>query len=342
MTVTVIVLNYNSGNYLTRCLVALDEQNCDDYRVIVADNNSDDESFKIARSSFKDGNSPGKSRFRFIEFAENTGFARGNNLMIDDVSTPLVALLNPDALPEPGWLRALVSAAQRYPGAAMFGSTQISLADPSRLDGVGDNYLAAGIPWRGGFGWPVEEAPREGEVFSPCAAAAMYRTQAFRSVGGFDEAFFCYVEDVDLGFRLRLAGASCIQVADAVVRHAGGVSSASGGGGFARYHGTRNMIWTFVKNMPGPLFWPLAPVHLAALAVLTVKGFVRGEGRVILRAIGDAFIDLPRVWRQRREIVRGRRASLLEIASALVWNPIRYRRRAPVRFGARISDSAMR
>lgn len=333
MTVTVIVLNYNSGDYLARCLAALAEQNFDDYRIVVADNDSSDESFRRVRKNIEDGDVPGGSRIRFVEIGENTGFARGNNLMVAEVRTPLVVLLNPDALPERGWLTALVSAAERHPGVAMFGSTQISLADPSKLDGVGDNYLAVGIPWRGGFGQPVERIPLEGEVFSPCAAAAMYRTAAFRSIGGFDETYFCYVEDVDLGFRLRLAGGRCIQVPDAVVRHAGGASSASAGSGFARFHGMRNMIWTFVKNMPGPLFWPLLPVHLVVLAVLASRAILRGDAAATLRGIGAAFAGLSGVWAMRRRIQSGRRATVRDIFRAMCWSPWTYLRRAPFPIG---------
>ena len=259
----------------------------------------------------------------------NTGFARGNNLIIAEVRTSLVALLNPDAIPEPGWVRALIEAAERHPDVAMFGSTQISMLDPSRFDGVGDNYLAVGVPWRGGYGHPVDTVPPEYEVFSPCAAAAMYRTEMFRSVGGFDERFFCYVEDVDLGFRLRLIGSCCVQVATAVVHHADGASSATRNNDFARYYGTRNMIWTFVKNMPGPLFWLLLPGHVATLMFLTIRALLRGDAGATFQGIGAAFTDMAGIWSERCRIQSCRKVTVRAIANAMCWNPSTYLRRAP-------------
>jgi N-acetylglucosaminyl-diphospho-decaprenol L-rhamnosyltransferase len=85
---------------------------------------------------------------------------------------------------------------------------QLSFNDPGRLDGAGDNYLAVGVPWRGGHGHDVSTIYKmaDGEVFFACAAAALYRTEVFKAAGGFGEDYFCYVEDVDLEFRLRLFG----------------------------------------------------------------------------------------------------------------------------------------
>jgi len=92
------------------------------------------------------------------------------------------------------------------------------------FDGTGDAYSALGVAWRGNHGRSSQEFVPEGETFAPCAAAALYRTDAFRRAGGFDERFICYYEDVDLAFRLRLCGGRCIQVPDAGVHHVGSSS----------------------------------------------------------------------------------------------------------------------
>ena len=94
------------------------------------------------------------------------------------------------------------------------------------------------------------------EVFAACAAAALYRRDAFEALGGFEERFFCYYEDVDLGFRLRLAGGRCVLEPRAIVRHVGSASSGQVSG-FAEYHGTRNRLWTFLRDMPTALM-PIA------------------------------------------------------------------------------------
>lgn len=334
--VTVIVLNYNSDAYLLQCLNALKAQSYPDFSVIVADNNSEDDSFTSARDSVEDG------RFQFIPIGENTGFARGNNLMASKARTPLIALLNPDAVPDKDWLGTLVEAAEAHPDFDMFGSTQISLDDPKVLDGAGDNYLAYGVPWRGGFGHSIDKLPSTREVFSPCAAAALYRKDAFDSVGGFDERYFCYVEDVDLGFRLRLRGARCLQIADAVVHHAGGVSSAGDNYYFSIFHGTRNMIWTFVKNMPGPLFWPLLPVHIAILIVLLLRAGLRRRIRPTVSGIAAAVAGLSDIWVSRRRVQNSRSIPIKAVASVLCWSVFPFLNRAPhtLRNSTLVNDNA--
>jgi N-acetylglucosaminyl-diphospho-decaprenol L-rhamnosyltransferase len=314
--ITVVVLNYNAGAYLAACIDALAAQSLKNFRAIIADNGSSDKSFTDARSKASD------PRFEFVEFGENHGFARGNNLALQGVETPLMALLNPDAFPAPDWLARLDAAQRTYRDADSFGSLQLDLNEPTRLDGAGDNYLALGIPWRGGHGHAATTAVtrQEGKVFSACAAAALYRTEAFKAAGGFDEDFFCYVEDVDLGFRLRLFGGACMQISGAIVRHAGGVSSGSKRSEFAIYHGMRNMVWTFMKNMPGALFWPLLPAHVAVLVMLLVKAMMRGEGAIVARGFRDALCGLPMVWAKRKKIQAQRRASVAEVAAALVWD----------------------
>jgi GT2 family glycosyltransferase len=212
----------------------------------------------------------------------------------------------------------------------MFGSTQMDAIDPSRLDGTGDCYFCGGLPWRGGHGWPVNALPPEGEVFSPCAAAALYRSDAFHAVGGFDERYFCYVEDVDLGFRLRLWGHRCVQIPAAIVDHVGGASSGGGNSPFARFQGTRNVIWCFVKNMPAGLLLPLLPVFAAVLLLLLAYGAKRGQAGIVAKAFVAAIRGLPEVWGDRRKVQQGRKATTATIANALSWSPRALARRAPV------------
>jgi len=320
--VGVVVITYNSRAHFARQKAALEAQT-QPFRLIVIDNASAPAQ-RPAAADF-----PAGADVRQME--DNLGFAAGNNRAVADLDTEFVALLNPDAFPAPDWLAQLVAAARAAPEAAAFGSTQIAAEDATRFDGLGDCYHVAGIPWRGGFGWPVDSGARSGEAFSPCAAAALYRTEVWRALGGFDESFFCYCEDVDLGFRIRLAGYRVLQVGDAVVHHVGGASSGRRSA-FAVYHGTRNRMWTFVKNMPSPAFWLLAPAHIAmTLAFLAWSPF-RGIGPATWRGVGDALKGLPRVWRARRTVQRGRRARAADVLGVMAFSPLAMLRRAPVVF----------
>jgi GT2 family glycosyltransferase len=335
-TVCVIVVAYNAGAYLADCVASLRRQSWTDFETIIVDNGSSDGSVEAL--------GPLPPSFRVIAAGENLGFAAANNRAAAAASSPWIALLNPDAIAAPDWLEKLMAARQTHPGIAMFGSTQIQLADATRWDGLGDVYHASGILWRGGFDQRVTGPAPGGEVFSPCAAAALYRRDLFREVGGFDERFFCYVEDVDLAFRLRLKGQRALQVAEAVVRHAGSATTGRNSD-FTLFHGWRNRSWVFIKNMPGPLFWPLLPLHLLALALLLLLN-LRPGGRdsagPCWRGLKAALAGLGPIWRSRQEIQRQRRASVAEIARALSWSPTALFARRAVLRPVREADTASR
>ncbi len=318
--VGVVVVTYNSRAHFARLKQTLEAQT-QAFTLIVVDNAS----LPAQRPTPADF-PPGAE---IIQMQVNAGFAAANNLGVARLETPLVALLNPDAFPEPDWLAALVAAAQAHPQAGAFGSTQIAALKPSFFDGLGDCYHVAGVPWRGGYGWPASVGARDGEVFSPCAAAALYRRALWRELGGFDESFFCYCEDVDLGFRIRLAGQGVRQVGAAVVRHIGGASSGARSD-FAVYHGTRNRLWTYVKNMPAPAFWLFLPAHIAVTCAFLMISPFRGTGPATWRGVADGLKGLPAVLRARAQLQKDRRTGAWRILSAMSWSPLALLRRAPV------------
>jgi GT2 family glycosyltransferase len=212
----------------------------------------------------------------------------------------------------------LQDATKRNPDCSFFGSTLLIADNPDMLDGTGDIYHMSGLAWRGAHGTARLNAPTiEYEVFSPCAAAALYRRDAFLTVGGFDEDFFCYMEDVDLGFRLRLAGHRCMQIPTAIAHHIGSATSGGQHSDFATYHGHRNLVWTYVKNMPTPLFWMLLPLHLLLNLMTIIAISFRGQTRMIWRAKWDALRGLPRTWHKRSEIQRMRVTGNAEIWRSL-------------------------
>lgn len=316
--VSVLIVAYQSGEWLQRCVDALALQTVRDWEAVIADNASTDGSVETLR--LPDG------RFRVVSMGANLGFAAANNRAAELARGEFLACLNPDAQPAVDWLEQLLAAADRWPEAAAFGSTQLRYADQGVLDGVGDVWHASGLAWRAREGRAAAGIPEEGEVFSPCAAAALYRAADFRSLGGFDERFFCYCEDVDLGFRLRLAGRACVQAPNAVVLHEGSAISGRRSE-FTIYHGHRNRIWTFVKNTPGPLLWLLLPYHLAVNAWLVTVFLRLGEAGALLRAYRDAARGLPAVLKDRKRVQGMRRSSIGDIARSFEWSLLAVRRR---------------
>ena len=320
VSVTILIVTFNSRRFYPRLKAALEAQTFP-FELIVVDNASRLEDRPTAED-FPAG-------ALILQQDANLGFAAGNNVAARAAQTDYIALLNPDAFPAPDWLERLLEATTRYPADTLFGSTQLLDADPSRLDGEGDVMHAIGFPYRGGHRRPIETAqPEERETFSACAAAMLIRREVFLGLGGFDEDYFCYVEDVDFGFRLRLAGGRSVQVPGAVVRHVSGGSS-SAHSGFADFHGARNRIWTFVRCMPGPLFWLLAPVHAAATLALLAVHTMQGR-RGSWRGAAAGLQGLPLAFRKRRAAQQARRASLVEIARALAWSPLVLIGRRPV------------
>lgn len=275
------------------------------------DNASSDDSLKTIDQHHR-------SQIEVYMLGSNVGFAAANNRALRKCDTEYIALLNPDAFPSPDWLERLLMAASVHQDCVAFASLQLCDANPEIIDGAGDIYHISGLVWRDRHGASVSVADRENKlIFSPCAAAALYRRQALVDIDGFDEDYFCYVEDVDLGFRLRLQGHQLMYVHDAIVRHVGSASTGGQHSDFCVYYGHRNLVWTYIKNMPGILFWALLPLHLV-LNIITILYFsFVGRREVIWKAKIDAVKGIPSMWRKRQKLQNQRVATACEIWRSL-------------------------
>lgn len=320
---TIVVVNFNSGEHLYNCISALKNQTITDFEVIVLDNASRDGSFREAADTFGSD-----ERFSFVGLETNIGFAAANNCGADRARGRWLATLNPDAFAAPDWLEKLLEATKQNPDIVMFGSMQFSEANPTKLDGAGDRYFVGGVPWRDRSPVRANAARIAGdrvyETFAPCAAAALYRLDKFREAGGFDERFFCYVEDVDLGFRLQRQGETCLQVLDACVRHVGGGSGEGERSDFARYHGIRNLIWCFAKNMPSQALILLIPLHVLVVLLMLLVATMQGQFRPVGRGIIDAVRGLGDIRtsstndQTKNEDIRG------GVPGTIEWSPVGY------------------
>src|SRR5918996_452542 len=279
--VGVVIVNYNAAGFLDRALDALARQTLPPDRVIVVDNASTDGS--------ADGLERALPAVEVVRLDENVGFAAANNLGVRAASNcDWVALLNPDAFPEPAWLERLLEAARSEPGYSFFASRLLLADEPDKIDGTGDVYHVSGLAFRRDHGRPVTKVARtREEVFAPCAAAALYRRDAFLEVGGFDERYFAYLEDLDLAFRLRFSGHRCLYVPSSTALHHGSAISGRTSD-FTIYHSQRNLVWTYLKNMPSPLVWVYLPQHVLVNVVALVAYSLLGQPRAIVRAKQDA------------------------------------------------------
>lgn len=320
--IAVIIVNWNSGALLERCLAALAQQTLPPQQILVVDNASQEEELVGIEKRYP--------RVRLIRLTKNLGFAVANNRGVRAAKgQDWVALLNPDAFPEPQWLAALWHATQDHPDYTFFGSCLLRANVPHELDGVGDAYHVSGLAWRQHHGHPVPATPLVAkEIFAPCAAAALYPRDVFLAAGGFDERYFCYYEDVDLAFRLRLLGYRCLFVPDAVVYHVGSGSTQPDSDASV-YYGHRNLMWTYVKNMPASLLVLFLPQHIMLNIVTLIWFSLRGKAWLMWRAKRDGLKGLLQVWKQRQRVQATRQVKAQDVRRLMakgVWVPYRRQR----------------
>jgi GT2 family glycosyltransferase len=240
---TVVVVTWRGRPHVGRCLDALAGQR--PHQILVVDNHSTDGTAEILADH--------STRPRVLRLPANRGYAGGLAAALPLVRTTYVAWLNDDAEPEPGWLAALEDALDADPAAAAAGSTLIN----------GDGSVSsAGVRLTGrGYGADLRHA---GPTFGFCGGAVLLRTAALAAVGGVPAGFFCYYEDTDTAWRLRLAGWALLQTPAARARHALGASSAPGSAAFHRWN-ERNRLWMLLRCAPARV----ALRELAAFAALT-------------------------------------------------------------------------
>ena len=307
-----MVVNWNRCNLLRQCLQSLTRQTTDRrFDVVVVDNGSFDGSVEMVRREFSNEHN---FRLNVISNRENKGFCEANNQGISASESEFVALLNNDAEAEPQWLEALAQAFQDRPEVGMAASKILVYEDPARIDKVGHLIYPDGQNrGRGSGELDAGQYDRVEEVLWPDGCAAMYRRQMLDYIGLFDEDFFAYADDAELGLRARIAGWSCLYMPAAVVRHHRGQTL-----GLLSTQRLalieRNRILLAAKLFPWSLLWlngAYYTMRIAAgfIAAMRGKGEVsrfpgfRGKLRVamaLVRADFSALWMLPRMLRKRR------------------------------------------
>lgn len=322
--VSVIVVNWNGLAYLQDCLASLRAQSYPALEVIVVDNGSTDGSVEYLRAEHTAG-------IRLVESATNTGFTGGNNLGIRAAKGAYVALLNNDAAAEPRWVEALVAAAEADPRVGMCASKIYVWDRPGILDCAGLLVSGDGIGrGRARLEPDREEFRQEEDALVPSACAALYRRSMLDEIGLFDDEFFAYCEDTDLGLRGVIAGWRCRYVPEAAVRHRYSGSSAPHSP-FKAFQVERNRIWVVLKCFPVSLA-AVSPAYTLARYALQLWAAIAGRGgagrlaenqspwtivSVIVRAWCAALARLPEMLRRRRGLRSTRKIPGRELSRLL-------------------------
>ncbi len=306
--ISVIIPNWNGAHHLPTCLDSLRRQTYPRFEVILVDNDSEDDSLALIERDYRE--------VRVIALNENRGYAGGVNAGIQAARGEIIALLNNDTEVDPRWLAELRTALERYPEAGAATSKMLLFEERQVINSAGDFYTLDGLPGNRGV-WQRDEGQydEEEKVFSPCGGASAFRRSMLSDLAAngeaevFDEDFFAYCEDVDLGWRSQLAGYECLYVPSAIVYHR---LSATGGGKTASYYTGRNFICILAKDYPTSLFkkhwWRIFRAQLR-ITWEALQAW-RGEAaRARLRGQLAGLWNVPRMLRKRRPIQRRRAVS---------------------------------
>lgn len=289
--VSVVIINWNCKDDLPTCLGALERQTERDFEIILVDNGSIDDSVEMVRRDFPD--------VRIIETGKNLGFAEGCNVGIEHARGEWIATLNPDTEADPRWLEELLEVVQRGgPRLGMVQSRIVFRHAPDRTNSTGVLVFRNATFVDRSFDMPAHDDEPADEIFCASAGAALYRRSMLDEVrlptGYFDKTFFMYFEDVDLGWRCRLAGWSARYAPRAIVRHGLHASSKRKGATFVARQCNYNRVRTLAKNASPGLLVRSVPRLLADM-----KWSVRHEGPAAvaryLEAARDGFVARPRV-----------------------------------------------
>lgn len=313
--IAVLIVTFNSSTVLKKALECLSHQTLQANKILIVDNGSHDLD-RVEEEAKKN------STCEVLSLQVNTGFAKANNIGIDRLKNyDFIALLNPDAYPKTDWLEKLVLAAHNYPDYGFFGSMQLQ-EDECIIDGTGDCLSFTGQPFRRDYSKKASTVSRSSEpIFSACAAAALYRTHVLIEAGGFDEDFFCYVEDIDLGFRLQLLGYPCWFVSDAKVIHLGSTSTGKRSS-FSIYYGQRNVVFNFFKNMPIMLLTILIIPFFISSFIYLCYGLLMGKGKIIFKAKLDGIKEIESIIKKRKIVQEKRKVSTIYILKLLSFKKI--------------------
>lgn len=315
--ISVVIPNWNGAEHLVTCLNSLRRQTYPRVEVIVADNNSQDGSLALLEREYPE--------VKVVGLDDNRGYAGGVNAGIAAAEGEILAILNNDTEADPRWLEELWAGLERHREAGS-ATSKILLFDRRKvINSTGDLFTTEGVPVNRGV-WEEDEGQfdEEDKVFSPCGGACAVRRSVLEDLASrgqgepFDEDFFAYCEDVDLGWRSQLAGYECLYVPTAKIYHK---LSATGGGKIASFYTGRNFIYVLAKDYPASLFRKHWPRVLRAQLRITWEALRAWKGeaaRARIRGQLSGLWNLPRILRKRRAIQGSRVVSDAYLESLLI------------------------
>jgi GT2 family glycosyltransferase len=291
---SVVIPNWNGREELATCLAALRQQTVRDLEIIVVDNGSSDGSVEFIREHHPE--------VIALPLAVNLGFAGGVNVGIKASNGEFVALLNNDAVADQRWAEEMLAAMDHGDIAA---SLMLERDAPEVVDSAGEFLSKWGVPYRHRRGAQAADVSSEGypEIFAASGGISRLRRTVLADVGVFDPQYFAYLEDVDIGFRARLAGDRIVLAPRARVLHGVG-ATAEGLGQFQLHQFIKNSHLLFWKNVPLRSLVKMLPRFAVVQAHLFVAAVRRGAVIAALRAYAATAVRFPMILVKRRRVQR--------------------------------------
>lgn len=312
--VTVVIPNYKGEAYLRPCVESLFAGTGLEMDVIIVDNGSRDGCVEEVRRLYP--------QVECVCLDQNYGFCKAVNIGIRKAETPYVFLLNNDTLVCKGAVEALLASLKKDRRIFSVEAKMIQYQDRTKIDSAGTFYNAFGWAYARGKDRPADQYRKRGPVFSACAGAAMYRREVFEEIGLFDEEHFAYLEDVDVGYRARIAGYRNVYEPMARIIHVGSAASGSRHNEFKVRLSARNNLYLIYKNMPVLQILLNLPFLLAGFLIKYLFFLKKGLGAIYLKGLMEA----PELMKKKKKVLyqKGHLKNYLKIQLELWINIFRF------------------
>ena len=296
--VSLIIVHCKGREILDACLESVFTQTYRPFEVILIDNGSIDGSVDYAHKRYPD--------MKIISNPSNIGFTPAVNTGIRQSEGTYIALLNDDAAVDKDWLASLVAAAQKDEKIGSCASKQMDFFKPDFFDAAGIRMHRGGFPiGRGRNQQDKGQFAGEEEVFAAHGASGFYRRRMLEEIGMFDSDYLIYNDEIDVAFRMQLAGWKCLYVPGAVLYHMGGQTWAAHDKKRLVFFTERNRIFTILKNYPLTMLFFFSPYLLKYEFDIWLRFFARLEIEPILARLA-VFKYLARMLAKRRAVQENR------------------------------------
>ena len=289
--VTIVIPNYKGKEYLFSCVKSLYEKDQTEKKILIIDNASNDGSIEEVVKEYPE--------VECVMLDKNYGFCRAVNIGIEKTDTPYVILLNNDTVIKDNYVKYLLDSIKKDPNIFSVEPKMIQYHDPSKIDSAGTYYNALGWAYAYGKDKSVKKYNNIRKIFATCGGASIYRKKVFEEIGMFDEKHFAYLEDIDVGYRARIAGYDNLYEPKSEVIHVGSAASGARYNEFKVKMSSRNNVYLIYKNMPLlQILWN-APFLVAGFGLKALFFTKKGFGREYVAGLKNG-ITISRKNRDRK------------------------------------------